>query len=137
MIVFLITLQTFVRTITHHKPRGDRLLSGKLLSSKQETSLIKSFKIDVNNTLFRFFPGQWTDFYVFKDNNTQNFHKDNVMVAGFSMTSCPKQLENTGIIEFTIKKTRHPVTQYMHDVPIGAEFHIDGGHGEFYYTKER
>ena len=113
-------------------------IPARVVSVENKTETIKTVRLDVKGTRFSFKSGQWSDVYMFKDNNPQNTIKENMIIAGFSMTSSPSQLESDGTVDFAVKQTRHPVTQYIHSsITPGSILHIDGGHGEFYYTKER
>ena len=51
------------------------------------------------------------------------------------MASSPSSRQ---VLEFSVKKTDHPVTQYFHDkLQVGEKVLLDGGHGEFLWNRTK
>lgn len=99
----------------------------KITRIQQETSLIRSFRLELEDSRFSFLPGQWVDFY--------KHIEGELRVAGYSIISLPSQ---KGFIDLAVKKIgTNPVTKYLHDdVKVGDTVYVDGGYGDFFFTKE-
>ena len=99
----------------------------KITRIQQETSLIRSFRLELEDSRFSFLPGQWVDFY-------KNIEGE-LRVAGYSIISLPSQ---KGFIDLAVKKIgTNPVTKYLHDgVKLGDTVYVDGGYGDFFFTKD-
>ena len=99
----------------------------KIIRIQQETSLIRSFRLELEDSRFSFLPGQWVDFY-------KNIEGE-LRVAGYSIISLPSQ---KGFIDLAVKKIgTNPVTKYLHDgVKLGDTVYVDCGYGDFFFTKD-
>jgi ferredoxin-NADP reductase len=99
----------------------------KITQIQQETPLIRSFRLEFETSDFSFLPGQWVDFYA----NIEG----NLKVAGYSIVSLPSQ---KSFIDIAVKKIgTNPVTNYLHtNVKVGDIVYVDGGYGDFYFTKK-
>ena len=99
----------------------------KIIRIQQEPSLIRSFRLELEDSRFSFLPGQWVDFY-------KNIEGE-LRVAGYSIISLPSQ---KGFIDLAVKKIgTNPVTKYLHDgVKLGDTVYVDGGYGDFFFTKD-
>lgn len=68
-------------------------------------------------------------------NNPHKPHRGVHLVAGFSMASSPS---SPAVLEFSVKRTDHPVTQYFHDtLRVGERVLLDGGHGDFSWNRAK
>jgi ferredoxin-NADP reductase len=94
---------------------------------RQETPSVKSFLLGIGKTEFTFLPGQWLDCYIDA--------KGELGVAGYSITSSPT-IE--GEIELTVRESNeNPVTRFLHEgAGVGDIIYLDGGHGDFHYSRE-
>lgn len=113
----------------------------KVHQIKQLTPTVKYFCLRVPpNIVYRFYPGQWIDLYLPKDIQKERFsNASKIPIGGYSMISNPEKCEQTGIIEFAIKRTDigHPVTDWVtNEAKEGDVVHIDGPQGKFFFTKE-
>jgi len=116
------------RYFTKHTEPQKTSVRAILRSKHQDSPNIATVLFDVLNPNFTFKPGQWCDVYVPK------LESPEYQVAGFSMISSPL-LKNQ--VEFSVKLSKHPIALYIHNtIKPGDEILIDGGYGDFYYTRE-
>ena len=101
--------------------------TARIARIQQETPTVKSFSLDLGTPDFDFLPGQWVDCYASLEGQPA--------VAGYSMTSSPL---NKGAIELAVKRVgNNPVTRFLHEqAQVGDVFDVDGGYGEFFYTRD-
>ena len=99
-----------------------------IIEIREETPTVKSFLLDLGESPFQYFPGQWVDFYIET--------KAGLQIGGFSITSSPTVV---GTIELAVKRLAYGIpAQYLHDTArVGDSFHIDGGSGKFYYEESK
>jgi ferredoxin-NADP reductase len=102
-------------------------VGARIAAIRQETPTIRSFTLELEVAGFSFLPGQWVDFYREIGGRAQ--------VAGYSITSVPS---DTRTVELAVKRVGHSlVTRYLHEtVAVGDQVYIDGGYGDFNYTRE-
>lgn len=134
----------------------------KLIEARQHTPLIRQVKFEIKNSSnFEFKPGQWADFYIPEETLNKKLSmyflfflklypisfsietlrnspsRDSVYyIGGFSMISSPKDVFKDKTIGFIIKKSKHPVTKYLHSIQLGEQIQIHGGSGDFFYSHE-
>jgi len=121
--------RTDKRYFTKYTEPQKTSIKARLVSTIQESPSIISLLFDVSNDQkFTFKPGQWCDIYIPK------LDSPGYLVAGFSMVSSPL-LQNQ--VEFSVKLSKHPVSLWMHNtIKPGDEILINGGYGDFYYSRE-
>jgi len=91
-----------------------------------ETPTVKSLRLNLQGSEFVYSPGQWIDCYAELDGRLE--------VVGYTITSSPT-LE--GEIEIAVKEGDNPVTQFIHEgAAVGDTLYVDGGQGDFYYSRE-
>jgi ferredoxin-NADP reductase len=96
-----------------------------IVSIRQETPTVRSFRLDLHGHALAFLPGQWVDCYL---------EPDSAQVAGYSLTSSPARCD---AVELAVKRVgENPVTRHLHEAArVGDTLYLDGGHGEFYYSR--
>ena len=91
------------------------------------TPSILALKLRINDSDFRFLPGQWVDLSVEIDGTPHT--------AGYSITTSPI---HQGEIELAIKASaRHPVARWIHErAAVGDRVRVSQGQGPFVYLPE-
>ncbi len=104
-----------------------RITRVEIMEIRRETPTVRSFTLDLGEQEFTFLPGQWVDCYLDAEGKWG--------VAGYTITSSPTK---KGTIDLTVRKGGdNPVTRFLHEeVHVGDTLFIDGGQGEFYYSRE-
>lgn len=101
------------------------IFKATIVSVKQITKRIKSFKLDYGEHSFAFKPGQWIDLYAPLDGKN---------IGGYTITS---SVFDKGHIELLIRESStHPVTQFMHEISPPTEVMITEGQGRFFIIPE-
>lgn len=102
-------------------------VTARIAAIRQETPTVRSFTLEMEAEGFAFLPGQWVDFYAEVQGRVQ--------VAGYSLISLPS---STGTVDVAVKRAgENPVTRYLHErAAVGDEVFIDGGYGDFCYTRD-
>jgi ferredoxin-NADP reductase len=105
----------------------EMLVQAEISRIRRETPSVKSFLLDLGGRELFFHPGQWVDFYL--------DHEGARGVAGYTITSSPTTRDT---IELTVRAGgENPVTSFLHEqAEVGETVYVDGGQGDFYYSKE-
>lgn len=94
---------------------------------RQLSPTVKAFTVDLKGQEFTFLPGQWVDCYAEIDGRME--------VGGYSMTSSPLVKD---CFELAVKLVgSNAVTSYLHQqAKVGDTLYVEGGQGDFYYTRD-
>ena len=103
------------------------IIPATIVSIRDETPTVRVFGLDLDGQRLVFLPGQWIDCYLTPAGGPE--------VAGYSMTSTPGESTR---IEIAVKRVGdNAVTHHLHaGAREGDVLYIDGGYGDFAYTRE-
>mmetsp|Transcript_29463 Transcript_29463/g.64370 ORF Transcript_29463/g.64370 Transcript_29463/m.64370 type:complete len:343 (-) Transcript_29463:697-1725(-) len=107
-------------------PATDPKVAGVIECVRDASPTAKFLSVKVSDKRFKFAAGQWIDF----------FAPGVEQIGGYSICSTPKQLEEKGVINLVVKRSRYPPAVWIHnDAKPGAEVELRVG-GNFVITEE-
>lgn len=102
------------------------VVEGTVRTISDLSPTVRGLKLFVASKEFTFKPGQWVDFLV------PNISE----VAGYSICSSPKLLQETSEIELAVKFSEFPPTKWIHEkCQVGSKVGLVAG-GDFFYTPQ-
>lgn len=109
------------RTVT--KPRNEIISKAEVLEMKNLSNTVLLLRLQVDNKNFSFKAGQWVDMFI----------PGVETVGGFSMSSPPHLLSETGQLHLAVKYATHPPALWVHTkCQVGSEVRLRVG-GDFHY----
>ena len=104
-----------------------RIFDARVTALDAATPSIRTLRLAIDDSAFRFLPGQWVDLSVTIDGETHT--------SGYSITTSPIR---HGTIELAIKASaKHPVARWVHERgTVGDTVRVSQGQGPFVYLPE-
>lgn len=101
------------------------LIEATIIDIRQQTTKIKSFRLDYGERSFNFKPGQWIDLYAPLEGKN---------IGGYTITSGTQE---KGYIDLAVREsTNHPVTNFLHHTSPGQKVFMTEGQGKFFLSEE-
>jgi len=108
---------------TENFPRHKEMTSATVLFCNNLSPSVKTLRLKVMNPNFSFKAGQWVDFII----------PGLATVGGFSMTSCPMQLTQSGTLDLAVKYSKYAPAHWIHtECKNGDKVQMKVG-GDFFY----
>ncbi|GFR67475.1 oxidoreductase NAD-binding domain-containing protein 1-like [Elysia marginata] len=111
---------------TVKKPRNEVIAKAVVSEIKNLSKTVKLLKLRVDDKNFSFKAGQWVDMFI----------PGVKTVGGFSMSSPPHLLTETGHLHLAVKFSTHPPALWVHtECEVGSQVRMRVG-GDFHYPLE-
>ncbi|GBF95256.1 hypothetical protein Rsub_08287 [Raphidocelis subcapitata] len=93
-------------------------VAARIVDIWRATPTVQGLRLEVDPGTFSFSAGQWVDFWA----------PGTKQIGGFSITSTPEELRETGTFDLAVKATQHPVAQWLaSQAAPGAKVHVRVG----------
>nr|XP_039255881.1 oxidoreductase NAD-binding domain-containing protein 1-like [Styela clava] len=112
-------------TRTKHSFRQEQIMNATVVDIEKLSPTVRGIKMSVSTGYQNgnFKAGQWVDMTI----------PGISTVGGFSICSCPNDLEQHGILEFAVKYSDHPPAKWIHEqCHVGSTVSLCFG-GDFYH----